>query len=444
MKLNLRAFTVCLVAVFTIAYSITSAQTWTPKYNTSMTTNSHGYYEYLPVGYNSGNQKYPLLIFFHGAGEKGNGSESQLPKVLRNATPKQINEGIFPKTFTVNGQTFSFIVLVPQIIDGAYPFDVDNIINYAISHYRVDTSRIYLTGLSMGGGIVWDYPGDRVTYALRLSAIVPVCGAAWPSPYKGDNIAIANLPVWATHNDGDPTVPVHYTTDFVKNINSHNPPPYPRAKMTIFNSNSHDAWTKTYDLNFKENGMNVYEWMLQYSKKIVLPVNNLKFSATEEKNGVALHWNTSSEYNNYGYTIERSSNGSQFDSLAFVPSSGSAANGYTYIDFAPKAGENFYRLKITSQTGQATYSEVSNVLFSGTKTISLYPNPVQGVLHVQSGYDFGEAVFVVNDMSGKKVMQQSIRGMGDHRIPLKLVAGMYVASIVQNGNILFRQVIVKK
>lgn len=444
MKSRLRVRTCLWFALSLTLFSTAFGQSWTPKYNVSMTTHSLGYYEYLPAGYNTGSQKYPLLIFFHGAGEKGNGSEAELPRVLSNGTPKQINSGIFPKTFTVNGNTYSFIVLAPQITDGAYPFDVNNIINYAISHYRVDTSRIYLTGLSMGGGLVWDYPGDNIGFALRVTAIVPVCGAAWPSPYKYQDIALGNVAVWATHNRGDGTVPAQWTIDFVNGMNSQKPPPKPLAKMTIFEANSHDAWTKTYDLNFKENGLNVYEWMLQYQKQSVLPVNDLKFDAVAEKSDVALHWSTSSEENNYGYTIERSNDGSHFDSLAFVPSPGNAANKYDYIDFGPAAGQNFYRLKIIGLTGKVTFSEVRNVLFSGSKTISLFPNPVDGVLHIQSGYDLREAMLTINDMSGKKLMQEKISGVGNHSIPVHLVAGMYVASIIENGKIIFRQTFLKK
>jgi len=83
--------------------SIVKAQTFTPKYGISMTSFSHGYYEYLPKGYvANGTQKYPLLIFLGGTGELGDGSVEQLPLVLHNATPKQISQGIFPDSFLVN------------------------------------------------------------------------------------------------------------------------------------------------------------------------------------------------------------------------------------------------------------------------------------------------------------------------------------------------------
>src|ERR1700748_2676173 len=73
---------------------------------------SNGFYEYLPAGYNTGSQTYPLIIFCHGQGEEGNGG-SQLPNVLRNGIAQLIGSGNFPASFTVNGHTFSFIVIMP-------------------------------------------------------------------------------------------------------------------------------------------------------------------------------------------------------------------------------------------------------------------------------------------------------------------------------------------
>ena len=178
---NVYFFSVGLLYFFLFSFFISSsvyAQVQTPKYGVSMTVNSKGYYEYLPSGYSSGTGKYPLLIFAHGQGELGDGSISQLPKVLANGTPMQISQGIFPESFTVKGQTFKFIVLSPQFTITPFAYDMQNIINYAIKNYRVDTSRIYLTGLSMGGGLVWEYPGEDLSYANRIAAIVPITAVA--------------------------------------------------------------------------------------------------------------------------------------------------------------------------------------------------------------------------------------------------------------------------
>ena len=195
------------------------SQVQTPRY-ISMIPNSNGFYEYLPQGYNpAGAQTYPLLLFIHGLGELGPGTPATLPLVLRNGPPKQINQGIFPTSFTVNGQTQRYIVISPQFIDWPTPTDINNIITYLLQNYKVNINRVYLTGLSMGGGVVWEYAGDNSLYANRLAAIIPICGASWPDHDRARIMATANLAVWATtHNDGDPTAPVFYTNDYVTYI----------------------------------------------------------------------------------------------------------------------------------------------------------------------------------------------------------------------------------
>ena len=241
------------------------AQVQTPRY-ISITSNTNAFYEYLPQGYNPANsQTYPLMIFVHGMGELGNGSPSQLPLVLHNGPPKLINQGTFPTSFTVNGQTYRFIIISPQFIAWPSSTDINNAINYATQNYHVNINKIYVTGLSMGGGVTWEYAGNQSLYANRLAALLPVCGASWPDNGRARIMATANLPVWATHNNGDPTVPVSYTNDYIDLINAP-PTPVPPAKKTIFQANGHDAWTTTYDPNYRENGMNVYEWMLQYQR----------------------------------------------------------------------------------------------------------------------------------------------------------------------------------
>ena len=170
-----------IVAILCLSFlAIAGNAQMTPKYVTT-TANSGGYYEYLPTSYwNGANQSYPLLIFLQGIGEMGDGSPSQLSRMAWVGLPGVINGGRFPSSFTVNGQTFSYIVLAPQFKNWPSPSDVNDIINYAIQNYRVDQSRIYVTGLSMGGGVTWQYAG---TYANRVAAILPICGAANFHPF---------------------------------------------------------------------------------------------------------------------------------------------------------------------------------------------------------------------------------------------------------------------
>jgi len=125
------------------------SQVQTPR-NISTSANSQGFYEYLPAGYNpGGTQTYPLLIFISGTGGLG----TNLSLLLANGPPMLINTNDWPGSFTVNGSTFSFVVISPQFIEWPTAADLDAVVNYAVSNYRVDVHRIYLTGLSMGGAV---------------------------------------------------------------------------------------------------------------------------------------------------------------------------------------------------------------------------------------------------------------------------------------------------
>jgi hypothetical protein len=248
-------------------------QTHTQRH-VSMVGNSLGYWEYLPQNYNSEPDTYPLIIFITGIGELGDGGVDQLPKVLANGTPKTIKDGTFPVSVKVNGETFKFLVISPQFLTWPSTSDVQGVIDYAVRNYRVNTSRIYLTGLSMGGGAIWDYVGATAANANRIAAIVPVCGASGPENDRISVLTNAALPIWATHNIGDDVVPSANTIGYIDKIAALNfqlnpSSPLnrnPIAKKTIFPVDGHDAWSTTYSLDFKENGKNIYEWMLQYTR----------------------------------------------------------------------------------------------------------------------------------------------------------------------------------
>lgn len=226
----------------------------------NVNANIGGYQEALPALYDSTSKKYPLLLFVHGVGELGNGT-SELGSVTNVGTPKLIKNGSFPAAFTSNGKTFSFIVISPQFKAWPSPADVDAIINYSKNKYRIDTNMIYVSGLSMGGGITWDY---AATYNTKIAAIAPICGASGPNDQKAQKLATGGVKVWAFHNQDDGIVNVNNSIVYVNKINSYTPPV--AAKLTVWPSGGHDAWTKATDPNYKEGGLNMYEWMLQYER----------------------------------------------------------------------------------------------------------------------------------------------------------------------------------
>lgn len=226
----------------------------------NITSNCGGYYRALPAKYSSTTQKYPLIIFIHGQSALGDGSATALTKIS-GGPYNLIKKKTFPANFNVNGQNFSFIVISPQFKKWPTADDVDAVVKYFVARLRIDPSRIYITGLSMGGGATWDYAGK---YAAKIAAIAPVCGASSPSDAKAKVIASNNLPVWAFHNKGDNKVPASNSTGYVNKINALKPAK--PARLSLWDATGHDAWTKAYSLTYKENNRNVYEWLLQYKR----------------------------------------------------------------------------------------------------------------------------------------------------------------------------------
>ncbi|HEX2534783.1 MAG TPA: PKD domain-containing protein, partial [Chitinophagaceae bacterium] len=253
-----------IIVLFLLTALSASAQTHTPK-SVYINDKIKGFWEYLPEGYNaSSSQTYPLIISFHGAGERGSGSTTDLNKVLIHGVPKMIKNGTFPKSFTVNNETHRFIVLSPQLVDVATALQVNEFLDYAIRNYRVDPTRIYLTGLSMGGGMQYLYMGLYSAHAQRVAAMVPICEAYGYDVRIAQNIAKNGVAVWGLTNKTDNVVSPSLTINYINAINANNP--VHRARLTVFDASGHDAWSRVYDVNYRENGMNIFEWMLQYKK----------------------------------------------------------------------------------------------------------------------------------------------------------------------------------
>lgn len=404
-----------LVLPLLFIFIFSQAQTNTPKYNTSIGPRSNGYYEYLPLGYNN-NETYPLIVFFCGVGELGSGNATDLPKVQANGTPNQIKNGTFPTSFTVGGESFKFIVITPQYTQNPTAQEISALLDNLVSTYRVNLNRIYLTGLSLGGGMVWRYSSFSKAYADRVAAVVPVCGAEWINSTGGDYIAQAELPVWATHNSGDNVVSVENTNNNVYNVNAAPHQPSPSAKKTIFDQTGHNAWSKTYDLTFKENNLNIYEWMLTYERGITgpLPITGLEFSAVKQNSTAKLAWSTTSELNNAGFEIQRSTNGTSFDSIGFVSASTlpSGAN-YSFIDNNPVGTRVYYRLKQVDVDGlRFTYSTIKYVDFSSDGKTMIYPNPAKSIINISSTHEFSPAtIATIYSYSGRVIKKILYRNL---------------------------------
>ena len=192
------------------------------------------YLEYLPDDYAS-RQDWPLMIFLHGAGERGDDVE----KVAVHG----------PMKYARAGQAYPFVIVAPQCPAGKY-WDcfiesLNALLDDALTRYAVDPSRVILTGLSMGGTGTWLW---SLANPERFAAVAPVCGTGvtW---YGGQ---LAAKPVWAFHGEADTTVDVTESIRMVQSIRRHGGHP----RLTLYPGVGHNSWENAYT------DPALYEWML--------------------------------------------------------------------------------------------------------------------------------------------------------------------------------------
>ncbi len=248
------------------------------------------FWQYLPEEYDASTATYPLLVFLHGAGETSQNDDptadpTEYDRVLVHGPPKLVKANN-DLCFTVSSVKSCFIVLTPQApkSDGWWNnARVRSLLDYAKANLRVDPSRVYLTGLSMGGGGSWNFASAQngaKLYGDELAAIVPIAGASGVSSATC-NMADSHLPVWAFHGTADSTVLPQSSRDFVNAVNgvkvgslqcTANPT---KALLTEYPGVGHDSWTRTYDPVNRFNpvtaqpdasGINIYEWLLQHHR----------------------------------------------------------------------------------------------------------------------------------------------------------------------------------
>jgi predicted peptidase len=206
------------------------------------------YLLFLPKGYDAGAEKrWPMILFLHGAGERG----TNVWQVAVHGPPKNV----------ATHPDFPFIVVSPQCpADHVWSKEVLlGLLNEITAAYAVDTRRIYLTGLSMGGYGTWDL---GLAHPKKFAAIVPICGGGQTlsvllvSPDKVS--ALKTLGVWAFHGAKDPVVSPSESQRMVDALKKAG---VEDVKLTVYPEAGHDSWTESY------NNPELYDWLLKHQRK---------------------------------------------------------------------------------------------------------------------------------------------------------------------------------
>lgn len=204
------------------------------------------YLLFLPQGYGDDPaQEWPMILFLHGMGERG----SDVQAVKKHGLPKILEDR----------DDLGFVVVSPQCpaetIWSVETAALNALVDEVVEAHAVDTRRIYLTGLSMGGYGTWHLALERPE---RYAAIAPICGGLIGAGAHPDRIcALKDTPVWAFHGARDRTVPLAESADLVSALKACGGD----VRFTIYPDAGHDSWTETYE------NPELYSWFLQHAKR---------------------------------------------------------------------------------------------------------------------------------------------------------------------------------
>lgn len=185
--------------------------------------------------------------------------------------------------------------------------------------------------------------------------------------------------------------------------------------------------------------LTLYTDTIEYSS--VLPVTIVNLKAQQQGNIIKVDWSSLTEINVGSYEIQRSLNGRDFSTIGSVvaKNNGTSQTSYTFNDLKPAIGNNYYKVKVTDEDGQKTYSNIVSVNVNSDKTITLvYPVPARDVLHIQTN---GNASFSLIDQSGKILLMQNINGNGTINIS-GITNGFYY--LKNNTNSTLQKVIISR
>lgn len=159
---------------------------------------SYNFWLYAPREYVHEHRRIPIIIFLHGASLCGNNMQRVRRYGLLHAIEK--------------GRYYPAMVIAPQNPGGAWsPKKIAGILDWVEEHHDVDTTRVYVIGMSLGGYGTLDFAG---TYPGRVAAAMALCGGSTLRDYDG----LGRIPLWILHGTADRAVPVGQSKSVVKAI----------------------------------------------------------------------------------------------------------------------------------------------------------------------------------------------------------------------------------
>jgi predicted peptidase len=189
----------------------------------------------IPIGYESEqDKKWPLIVMLNGYG----------------SAYSSLKNGLVAKAAVT--QRLPMLTLSPHRERGwdSPGTEVIKLINEVSDQYRVDPSRVYLTGFSYGGVGTWALAG---LYPEKFAAIGPIAAGKISSSYV---LKLVHTPIWAFHNEGDDSMPLadhQAAVDAVRKAGN------TEVNFTVYPRRGHDSWTDTYS------NSDLYDWLLTHS-----------------------------------------------------------------------------------------------------------------------------------------------------------------------------------
>lgn len=192
-------------------------------------------FDYLLYQPEKPRKKLPLIVFLHGAGERGD----NLDFIKCNGLPFELEQGLNLNCYAVMPQCKNDTFWVACISE------LKVFIDGIIEEYDIDEDRVYLSGISMGGYGAWYM---AMAYPDMFAGLVPVCGGGmlWNASVLKDT------PIWAFHGDLDTVVNVEESVKMVSAVNNTGG----NAKLTIYSDTDHDSWVQAFKTP------ELYEWLL--------------------------------------------------------------------------------------------------------------------------------------------------------------------------------------